>query len=148
MTGRNEDTSRKSAGVWIDHREAVLVFATRDEKEVVRISSDAERHPGAAGVHSNSSSESHHAVAGDIADRRFTGQLSHFYDEVIAKLAGTHAILVLGPGEAKGEFMKALHKSQPTGRTVTVEAAAKMSDAQLVKKVREHFELSTRSGQS
>ena len=83
MTGRNEDTSRKCVGIWIDHREAVLVFATGKEPAVLHIPSHVERHPGPAGVDSSGSSEAHHTAADDIQDRRFTGQLARVYDEVI-----------------------------------------------------------------
>ena len=87
------------------------------------------------------SSETHHDKPDDSLDRRFTGQLAHFYDEVIAKVHVTDAIFVLGPGEAKGELSKELGKTHGSGRSVSVEAASRMSDGQLVKKVREHFKL-------
>ena len=48
-------------------------------------------------------------------------------------------ILILGPGEAKGELKKRLARENLGGRIVGIEAADKMTDPQIVAKVREHF---------
>ncbi len=46
-------------------------------------------------------------------DRRqmaLTGELNAYYDRVIAAVANLDALLILGPGEAKGEFKKRLDR--------------------------------------
>jgi hypothetical protein len=47
--------------------------------------------------------------------------------------------LILGPGEAKGEFNKRIKSKKLRGVTVELETADKMTDRQLAAKVREHF---------
>ena len=49
------------------------------------------------------------------------------------------AILIFGPGEAKGEFRKRLEKERPSQRTVTVETTDKLTEPQIVAKVRGYF---------
>ena len=51
------------------------------------------------------------------------------------------AVLIMGPAEAKNEFEKHFEKHNPTTKIVNVEAADKMTDAQIVAKVRRNFEL-------
>jgi stalled ribosome rescue protein Dom34 len=85
--------------------------------------------------------DSHKDRAEDIRDRRFDGQLDHYYDAVIAELGEAAAVLIMGPGEAKTEFHKHLESQQPAIKIVNVEAADKMTDAQIIAKVRRNFEL-------
>ena len=61
------------------------------------------------------------------------------FDEVIACIRGAKAVLILGPGEAKGEFVKHIKLKKIRGFTVEVETADKMTDPQLAAKVRAHF---------
>lgn len=133
----------RSVGIWIDHREAVLVFVAGEEKELVRIPSHVERHAGhSADPSTHAPFESHLVRADDSRERRFTGQLARYYQRVVARIAGTEAVLIFGPGEAKGEFCRQLEKSGLEGRAVVLEAAERMTDGQLVRKVRRHFNLS------
>lgn len=50
------------------------------------------------------------------------------------------AILILGPGEAKGELKKRLVKAKLGKRLVGVETADTMSGPQLAKEVRRRFQ--------
>jgi hypothetical protein len=49
------------------------------------------------------------------------------------------SLVILGPGEAKGELRKRLVKNKLGGRVAAVETADKMTDRQIVAKVREYF---------
>ena len=124
------------AGVWIDHQQAVLVLITDAAKEIKKISS---------GIEAPVRSRSHNSytpndfTAEDRLERKFDSRLEDFYDEVIASLQGSEAILILGPGEAKGELHKRLTSKKLRGRVVEVEAADKMTDRQLAAKVARHF---------
>ncbi len=66
--------------------------------------------------------------------------LNRYYDEVISHLRDAASILLLGPGEAKGELEKRLASKGLGGRIVGVETADKMTAPQIVARVREHFE--------
>jgi hypothetical protein len=77
--------------------------------------------------------------ADDSRQRALTGHLNQYYDAVIAGIRGAEAILIFGPGEAKGELKKRLEKDKLGGKIVGVETADKMTDHQIAAKVREHF---------
>ena len=54
-------------------------------------------------------------------------------------LRGADAILILGPGEAKGEFLKRVQSKKLRGVTVELETVDKMTDRQIAAKVGQHF---------
>ena len=125
---------KKEIGLWIDHREAVIVTLQGEKEDIKRIESDVEKRVRYSGSTENGEGE-------DKRDRRIEGHLDHFYDAVITHLQDATAVLIMGPGEAKNEFHKHLEKSIPTVKIVNVEAADKMTDPQIVAKVRRNFEL-------
>jgi len=127
------------AGVWIDHRQAVVVLITEGGKEIKKIKSGVGMPTrSAGGLRPKNKFTPHDFVAEDRRERKATSHLMDFYDEVIARLRGAEAILILGPGEAKGEFIKRL-KSKKLGGVVEVETTDKMTDRQIAAKVSEHF---------
>jgi hypothetical protein len=124
------------AGVWIDHKEAVLVLITDAGKEIKRINSGIER---PVRTKSQNPYTPNDFVAEDRLERKFDSHLKSFYDEVITNLRGSEALLILGPGEAKGEFNKRLKNKKLRGLFVELMTADKMTDGQLVAKVAKHF---------
>ena len=129
-------------GVWIDHRKAILV-RFNDGVEVVReIDSDAEKHVrDAGGSGSGASHGSQDVVAGDKRDRKFMNHLNTYYDQVIQQFEHTEGIVILGPGEAKGELDKRITSKEMRKHILLVETADKMTTPQLVAKMRSCFEL-------
>ena len=129
-------------GLWIDHRKAVVVALADSGEETTRIIlSKAERQPGrAAGKHSTTPFEAQRVPADDSRQRRFTGQLDIYYDAVLASVRGAEAILIFGPGEAKGELRKRLTKAGIRGHIEAAETVDKMSGPQIAAKVRQHFQ--------
>jgi len=123
---------KKELGVWIDHREAVIVTVTDEGVEIKRINSDVEKH----GRYSASSPE---GSPEDRRDRRFAEHLHRYYAEVIAAIRDADSILILGPGEAKGELEKQLAHEKISGRISGVETADKLTEPQIVANVRKHF---------
>src|ERR1700682_1570119 len=90
-----ETFMKKTVGLWIDHKKAVIVFVAGKETEIKLVSSNIENHHRQSGV----------AVpADDVRQRTLTGHLNSFYDEVAASISEAESILILGPGEAKGEL--------------------------------------------
>lgn len=118
----------KNVGVWIDHRKAVIVRITGDGEEINSIESDMEKHVRYSG-----------GKPEDQQDHRFANHLKEYYSKVIASLHDADSILILGPGEAKGEFAKRLEAESFGGRIVGVEAVDKMSYDQIAGMVRERF---------
>src|SRR5512146_93264 len=108
-------TPKREAGVWIDHRKAVIVTITGDEIETKQLQSNMEKHVRF------SSGSSQDGSAEDMRDRQFDSHLNSFYDEVIAAIGEVDSILIMGPGEAKGELVKRLERDEPGGRIVGIE---------------------------
>jgi hypothetical protein len=132
------------AGLWIDHRRAVVVIVTDKSEETRTIESNAEKHvQRAAGSRHGGRFESQAVPADDSHQREYTGELDRYYDRVAAHVRGTEAVLIFGPGEAKGELKKRIEQDPAGGRIVGLEAADKMTASQIVAKVRQQF---TKSG--
>jgi stalled ribosome rescue protein Dom34 len=119
-------------GVWIDHRKAVIAIIAGQGQEMKHIESHMEKHVRFSGGAAEHSAE-------DQRDRRFTGHLNKYYDEVIACIRDADSILILGPGEAKTELEERLSHETLHGHVVGVEAADKMTDGQIAARVRQRF---------
>ena len=125
---------KKQIGLWIDHRETIIVTIGEQGEETRRIESGMEKH-----VRFSGGSESGDRSAEDQRDRRFTDHLNRYYDEVISYLRDAESILIFGPGEAKGELKTRLESQKLGERIVDVETEDKMTDRQIAAKVRQHF---------
>jgi hypothetical protein len=123
----------RQVGLWIDHRESILVIVTGEGEETKRITSNMEKHVRFSGGAQVSSEE-------DIRDNKFAGHLSKYYDEVITSIGDADSILIFGPGEAKGELEKRLEHKGLGGRVVGVETVDKMTDRQIASRVQQRFE--------
>jgi hypothetical protein len=130
---------KTKVGVWIDHRQAVIVTLVDHVEEIKRIPSDIEKHVRYSGASHSQTATGHDDSAEDRRDRRFDDRLSRYYDEIIAYLRDADSILIFGPGEAKGELQKQLEGHALGERIVGIETTDKMSDEQVATKVREYF---------
>jgi stalled ribosome rescue protein Dom34 len=127
-----EALMKKAIGLWIDHRETIIVILTDEGEETRRLESNMEKHVRFSGGAQADTAE-------DMRDRRFTNHLNKYYDEVIAHIREADSILIFGPGEAKGELKKRLESEELGGRIVGVETVDKMTDRQIAAKVRQRF---------
>lgn len=136
---------QEHAGLWIDHRKAVVVvLADGGKQTIVTIQSKIERHPGRSGTrHAMTSRDTQQASADDTRQRKFTGQLDIYYDAVIACVRNAETIMVFGPGEAKGEFRKRIMKAGIRGRIEKTETAGKMTERQIAEKVCRQMSINT-----
>jgi stalled ribosome rescue protein Dom34 len=125
---------KSAAGLWIDHRKAVIVIVSDDGEESKQLESGMEKH-----VRFSGGSRSEQGGGEDQQDRQYTGHLNRYYDEVTSHLRDAESILIFGPGEAKGELEKRLANKGLGGRIVGIETVDKMTDRQIAAKVREHF---------
>jgi hypothetical protein len=132
---------KRVAGLWIDHKKAVIVVATDKGDEIKVIVSNIDKQLGRSqGVRSTTSYESQLVPADDSRERRRTGQLDMYYDSVIACLQGAEQVLLFGPGEAKGELKKRIARNKSGIRIVGMEPSDKMTDRQVAAKVRNHVQ--------
>ena len=123
---------KREVGIWIDHRKTVIVGVTDKGEETILIPSDMEKHVRYSGAAQEDSAE-------DQRDRRFTGHLNQYYDQVISCIRDAESILIFGPGEAKVELEKRLEKEALGGRIVGMETVDKMTDRQIAARVRQQF---------
>jgi stalled ribosome rescue protein Dom34 len=123
---------RSELGVWIDHKKAIIAIIAGKKEEIRRVKSNMEKHVRYSGAAREDSAE-------DQRDRRFTGHLNKYYDEVIARIRDADSILILGPGEAKTELETRLGKEALGGRIVGIETVDKMTDRQVAARVRQRF---------
>jgi stalled ribosome rescue protein Dom34 len=124
---------KRQVGLWIDHSQAVIVTVAKEGEEIKRITSNMEKHVRFV------SGSSEDGSAEDARDRQFENHLNRYYDEVIAVIREADSIQIFGPGEAKGQLQKRLEGENLMGHIVAVETVDKMTDRQIVAKVRQRF---------
>jgi stalled ribosome rescue protein Dom34 len=120
----------KDVALWIDHRQAVLAVVTGETDDLRRIESGLEKHVRFSGGEGNPE---------DARERQFETHLNHYYDKVVASLRDARSILIMGPGEAKGELEKRLRDAGLGKAIVGVETADKMTDPQIAATARQRF---------
>ena len=127
-------------GLWIDHRKAIVVALTEKGEETKRIESTAEKQLRRSGRSpSNESFEPQLVPADDTRERDYMGHLANYYNEVIACIGDAETILIFGPGEAKDELQKRIEKDKIGARIVAIETADKMTEPQIVAKVKQRL---------
>lgn len=127
-------------GLWIDHREAIVVVLDSDSERLLHVASHVVKHLSRGGDSPlKGSFEARQVPRDDRRQMALTGELNTYYDQVMAVVAHLDALLILGPGEAKVEFKKRLDRHKLGASVVEVKTADKMTDPQLAAKVREYF---------
>ena len=129
---------KRKVGLWIDHRKTVIVMLSGETEEITQIASDAEHVPY--------SGRAQEVKGEDQLDRQFSDHLGKYYEEVISRVRDAESILILGPGEAKGEFAKRLESEGLGARIAGVETVDKMTDRQIAARVRRQFPAQSRIG--
>jgi len=128
------------AGVWIDHKQAIVVLVTEAGLEIKKIAFDIGQPVRSVG---SSRTKNRYTpndfIAEDRQERKVENDRKDYFDDVVASIREATSILILGPGEAKGEFSKRIKSKKLRSVTVELETADKMTDRQLAAKVGEHF---------
>lgn len=131
---------KKEVGLWIDHREAIIVILSDGGEEIKHMISNSQKHIRYSGSsHSETPEGLKEVTSEDQRDRKFENNLNKYYDEIIVTIRDADCIQIFGPGEAKGEFEKRLESEGFKGRIAGVETVDKMTDHQIAAKVRNHF---------
>lgn len=114
------------AVVWLDHAEARIFQFSRDEVEKLTV--HGHKH------------HLHHKASSVAGSGREPADLA-FYTEIGHRLDGSGEILVLGPGAAKLEFIRHVHKTMPLLEPgiVGVETVDHPTDGQIVAYARKYF---------
>jgi hypothetical protein len=131
---------KTKVGLWIDHRKAIVVAVTDKGEETALIISAVEKQLRRSGDSPlKGTYEPLQVPASDSRQKALTGQLNIYYDAVIASIGNAAAILIFGPGDAKGELKKRLKKNNLDGRIAGIETVDRMTDRQIAARVRKYF---------
>ena len=129
------------AGLWIDHRKAIIVFVSDKGEEIKKIESNVEeqiRH--SRGSETNTSRyDQFQLPADDSRERDLTGHLNIYYDNVISRIRAAKSIFLFGPGEAKTELKKRMKKGNLAERIIGIETMDKITNRQISAKVKRYF---------
>lgn len=121
-------------GIWIDHKKAVIVSASAGQVTAKTVESEVGPHPHYPGPQEGGGEKKY--------EERRDLHLDQYYDAVISQLGQPDALLLFGPGEAKLQLKDRLGRSKVlSARIVAVESADKLTDPQIVAKVKEHYGL-------
>jgi hypothetical protein len=128
-------------GVWIDHQKAVLAKLEDGSLETRTVVSELESRVRLAGGSRSKTPWGPQDVASDTRrDRKYQKHLTEYYRNVVRELAGADEVLIVGPGEAKGELRREIGRSAKLAKkVVAVEAADKMTDRQIAARVKRFF---------
>ena len=119
-------------GVWIDHKKAVIVSIGAGHVTTRTLESDVRPHPHFSGSQEGGGEKKY--------EERHSHELDRFYDDVIRQLGEPDALLLFGPGEAKLQLKDRLGRSNAlSDRIVAVASTDKLTDPQIVAKVKEHY---------
>jgi hypothetical protein len=130
---------KTSVGVWIDHKKAVIVAVTDKGEQTRLVISRVEKQLRRSGDSPlKGPHEAQQVPADDSRQKVFTQHLNIYYDAVIACIRDAETILIFGPGEAKGELERRAGK-ELRGRIIGIETVDKMTDRQIVAKVRQRI---------
>jgi len=122
----------QKVGIWLDHTSAVIVSTSAGHVTSKTLESDVGAHPRYSGQGGAGGEKKY--------DQRHGEQLDRYYDDIISQLGLPEAVLIFGPGEAKLELKERLSRSKAlSGCTVDLETADKLTDPQIVAKVKDHF---------
>ena len=119
-------------GVWIDHQKAVIVSIAEGCVTTRTVESDVGPHPHYSGSQEGGGEKKY--------EERHNLRLDQYYDEVISQIGQPDALFLFGPGEAKLQLKDRLGRSHASSeRIVAVESTDKLTDPQIVAKVKEHY---------
>ena len=124
----------QKVGVWIDHSRAVIASSSAGQVTTKTLKSGVEGHPRYSGQQDGGGEKKY--------EERHRAHLDRYYDDVIEQMGVPDVLLIVGPGEAKLELKERLSGSKVFAAVpVAVEAADRLTDAQIVAKVKEHFRI-------
>lgn len=121
----------KTVGLWIDLQKAVIVSATDQIVGIEFINSHIDSRRWQLDVWE---------LPAAIRQRMSDDQLGRFYKNVSGCVFDARSILIFGPGEAKGELRRRLGIDNYAGTIVGFESAGRMTETQIVTKVKSRFD--------
>ena len=134
----------KYAGIWIDHEKAFIVRKYFDSEDTIYVESEVDGSFRLSGGSRSPTPYGPQEVASEKRiERRRVHHLQKYYQDIVKKIRRAESIFIFGPGEAKLELEKEVRKTKElASRIAGIETTDKMTDKQIVEKVRKFFESS------
>ena len=129
----------RNVGLWIDHKQAYIIWYASDKIDVILSNIEPPAHFSGGTqlggkLNQKGDLELHH-------NDRYRLQLAKYYQQVISRLKDADSIFIMGPGEAKVEFQKALKRQKTMqNRLLKSETADKMTMNQMIAHVRKFYQ--------
>jgi hypothetical protein len=129
------------AGVWIDHKQAIIIHRKNNEEKKEKILSGLEsriRVPGEGKQYTRMGA--HYFTFEKKNEEKRSHHLKKYYREIIKKINDADAILIMGPAEAKNEFCRELTRFPGfLSKTIRIKTEARCTENQVAAKVRKFF---------
>jgi hypothetical protein len=130
---------KREVGLWIDRQKTVMVTVLGEIEETLEIRSNVGKLvKPLTKLHAQipivSRKENVDTVQNDEGS-----YLSGYLDGVVSMLRNADLIWIFGPGDVKHELKKRLERVDLGERIVRVEAVNKMTNRQIIAKVRQHY---------
>lgn len=129
----------RNVGLWIDHKQAYAIWS--NDGRVEEIVSHIEPPAHFSGGTQLGGKQNQKADVELRHNDRFKMQLQKYYQQVMSALKNADSILIMGPGQAKIEFEKAIRKNKMMQqRVLKVETVDKMTRNQMIAYVRKFYQ--------
>lgn len=133
---------KKQVGVWMDHREAIVVVVGAGGVDIHYVESNVEKSHRLAGGSRAETPWGPQDIASEhrIEERRMH-QMVRYFDRLVKMIGAAEQLFIMGPGEGKGEFARHLQQiHELKGRIAGVESRDKMTENQIVQAVIAFYE--------
>jgi stalled ribosome rescue protein Dom34 len=127
-------------GLWIDRKTAVIVALEDNRTSIMRLESGVKRLGYRGAPRSRTAYSAKYGQGDNQLHQQYRHHLDKYYKQVVSRLRGASRILIFGPGEAKSDLRKHLARQKARGRLVDIQSADKMTERQILAKVRKHFQ--------
>lgn len=132
-----------NVGLWIDHLKAFMVNINPDGEVTTKtIESEVEPLIKSTGGVRTKTPYSKGGVSTDKSKLRRQHQLKEFYEDIVRQISNAEKIYLFGPGPAKKELNQEVKKiASLAEKLVAVEPADKMTEPQIIAKVKNFYKL-------
>ena len=133
--------TKEQIGLWLDGKEALLVYSSGGEIVRERLVSDVDSQPRYEGEGSQEGRFGSQFLSGETKRERARDQQEEVYLKKLGKrLAAYSEVLLFGPAEMKLRLARLLESSKSGTISVMVKTSDKLTDNQIAAFVRDHFE--------
>jgi hypothetical protein len=134
------DKIQKPVGVWLDFREALIVYLDEGKVSSSRLNSGIDDSHPVGGSGTSTPYGAQEAVSETKYLHRRQQQEKLYYQSIIEKLTSRDAVYILGPAQAKIGLEQEMKKQIKLGQKIkAVQSCDRITDNQICARVRDFF---------